>query len=707
MFGKKKHEDIETTEDKVSKKELKKLEKRNRKEQKRIDRSREPQVSKSVEEQMIAEGDSPKSKGFKKRKKEKVDARLELRDTFLDRIKPVGNVKFNSMDIMIEGRYARVLTFIVRQGSMTNLPPMWGLDLTPSIRSDVDPDLAKRTSAKMIINVSRRTKQWVNAKIPQAMDVSQEGISESNKAGQAMEALLFREQAETTRKIAQELNQNASYLDLSIRIIVKADNRQDLDDAVRSLERDYTSKFQTSVTLVPFVGQQLQEFKSMTDSAETKIGENYQLTSREMAGSYNFHTRGVNDDDGNYVGYLSGELNNDPVLLNTMHFEDIATIYAEGKAHDVISETSSNIRHPFYATTAWGVQVTHDALIRGNRVMHFVLNNENIVRPSSDFTDMKPITQHFNMSQYDKTINLLEPFNTTNDEFHEFDVQSDKIATIIKQYSQQESSTDDSVLTNADMRNLTALLKGFYMHANMWVSGAKENREHLRFLNIPSDQLPTISEFAVFTGSVLAKSRKEARATGGAMGDTKSIDKLHSIIKSISEQRGDMFDKQTNIDRKSIQRAKQVIFDFDSLGIRSSQSLMAQFVNTFSFAEREIGYGDVIVIHGADTLSPSVAQFLKRRIRQLNDRNIKVVLMYNDSKVMLDGNIPEHKEWFQKATMRISGVMTADSVKMYQKALGITFSSRTAQTLSSTTDRYVYLFNRGRQSILFNHHIVL
>ena len=57
-----------------------------------------------------------------------------------------------------------------------------------------------------------------------------------------------------------KLEDIASYLDLSIRVIVTAPSEDDLNEAVRILEREYRSTFQQNVDLVPYVGQQQDEY---------------------------------------------------------------------------------------------------------------------------------------------------------------------------------------------------------------------------------------------------------------------------------------------------------------------------------------------------------------------------------------------------------------------------------------------------------------
>ena len=43
----------------------------------------------------------------------------------------------------------------------------------------------------------------------------------------------------------------------------------------------------------------------MLNPAESQLGENYQMTSRELAGAYPFIASGINDDTGIYVGALA------------------------------------------------------------------------------------------------------------------------------------------------------------------------------------------------------------------------------------------------------------------------------------------------------------------------------------------------------------------------------------------------------------------
>ncbi|MGK5451548.1 hypothetical protein, partial [Streptomyces radiopugnans] len=67
-----------------------------------------------------------------------------------------------------------------------------------------------------------RSKKWVESKVPDAMDVSKTGFNETANSSQAIDADKYKERYNDTRVIASEIRANASYLDLSIRVVVTA-----------------------------------------------------------------------------------------------------------------------------------------------------------------------------------------------------------------------------------------------------------------------------------------------------------------------------------------------------------------------------------------------------------------------------------------------------------------------------------------------------
>ena len=100
--------------------------------------NREPEIRERMDREVAAENPDLKksSREYKKKRKAKVKQKLELHQTALDQIKPVGNIKVSSNYLEMGGKFARILSFIVTPGAFNNLRPMWGIDTIPKIVSD-------------------------------------------------------------------------------------------------------------------------------------------------------------------------------------------------------------------------------------------------------------------------------------------------------------------------------------------------------------------------------------------------------------------------------------------------------------------------------------------------------------------------------------------------------------------------------------------
>lgn len=680
----------------------KQKEKNVKKSKKAVDRTRQEEISARVEADMLAENPdiNTKSRDFKKKKRQKVEEKLELRQEWIEKIKPIGNVKFGSVDMQIDGRYATILTFVVTPGSFNKLEPLWGINAIPRLIRDKNLR-EKNIESKLLYNVSRRSDKWAESKIPQAIEVAQSGHHETTKGSQATEAMRFRDRFNQTQEIAYELKNGSSYLDLSLRVVIKAPTQEDLTASIRALEREYQSIFSSTVQLVPFVGEQDVEYASMLNIAEDQLGENYQLTSRELAGSYPFVTRGINDPDGTYVGSLAYEVNSDPVLLNTLAFDELAVVCAKGKAEDLSSKYKQHVNHNFKATTGWAVKFTQDALVRGKKVMHMILNEED-PRRIPNAIDLRDMTLYVDLTSEKSGINMLESFSYNMDEQGAFNVLITKIQTIIRQFSQKIDEHDDTTLNSSDMQALQELLRAFYIDEGMWVSDAKKEKEDIRLLNIPHKEVPRLNRLVIYAKEMLTK---EAQ---GDNVNTKSFRKIYNLLKEISDNHGDLFDRLTTINRKLLREKQQVIFDFRHLKLRTERGLMGHFVNTFSYGEGELKDGDVLIIHGMDEMTPSVCDFLKTRIRQLHQRGVKVVLMYEEADIMLgkEKENRQHNKWFEQASLKLTNPMTNSSVSRYSDILRVGLPESVTQGMSGA-DRHVYLFNRNNDVILFNWDIVL
>ena len=703
-------EEVKSKKKKSKKKQGKvKSKKKNKKEQ-QYPTNREPEIRERMDRELEQEEPNLKksSREYKKKRKQKVKEKLQLHQTSLDQIKPVGNIKISSNHLEMGGKFARILSFIVTPGAFNNLDPMWGIKTIPKIVSDTrlrDLD----ADAKVIHSFNIRSKKWVESKIPEAMDVSKTGYNETANSSQAMDADKYKDRYSDTRVIANEIRNGSTYLDLSIRVIVTAPSEDDLNASIRILEREYRSSFQQTVDLVPYVSQQQDEYAGMLNPAEAQLGDNYQLTSRELAGAYPFITSGINDDTGTYVGALANEVNSNPVLLDMLDFNELAIVCAKGEAEDLRSRSNKDVRYNFKATTGWSVQIAQTALMQNQRAVHLVLNGED---PRKVGIDLQNETAYIDLMHERSGVNMMEPFSVGVDEISAMNILQDKIVTMVSQFSKQTNAMDDSQLKSRDLTNLKSILREFYISEGMWQPDAKSNREGLRLLGIPHDEVPKLSSFMLYLNNRLQEARKNASRQEGSAEDLDSFGRLYNTIKDMSDNYSDLFDRRTTIVRSYIERSAQSIFDFGTLYKRSNDALMAHFVNVFSYSEQELHENDVLIIHGADFMSRSVAEFLNKRIYQMFDRGVKVILLYERDDVLFSEKQEheQHRKWFENAEYRLTNPLSTSAIHQYSKILNVTLPA-SVQDAMLAAERHIYLMNRRTKNhsdrIVFAWHMYL
>ncbi|PTI79902.1 hypothetical protein BU064_03440 [Staphylococcus succinus] len=671
-------------------------------EMKKLDKSKKPDIEKRVR-QDIEQKDPALAKDKKELKKKvdkEVNRRLLMHNETLSRVAPPGNIKFKDIDFISDGKFCTILTFSVKKGSFKGLPPLWGMGLVPKIEN-TDEFKNKDIVTKAIYSISRRKDAWAERKIQDSTTVSETGYTEAKSASQSIHKKLFEEHYIDTNEIAEEIKNGASYLDLSIRITIKAQTRDDLYNAIFYLEKHYSKHFNNKVDLVPFAGEMKTEYQNLMDSAKNQRGENYHLTSRELAGSYPFVSSGINDPNGTYVGQLFGELNSDPVLLDTMNFKKLAVICAKNRAAD-INSVARKEKYNFNATTVWSNKITQDAMMNGHKVVEYVLNSEHVERMRPELMSE---TAYIDLTNERTAINMFEPFSKGRDEISSWTMLVRKIQEIARQFSEKEDVNDDTTLKSDQIDELGKLLEGFYVEEGLWKENPEARKEDLRLNNMPHSEYPILQEFLFYLNSQ-KEQEEEAVRIKGTSERVRSLRKLSTTFDKIKSRSSSLFNRKTTIRDKYLNDKMKVIFDFKSLRETHHAALMGAFVNTLAYGEQELGEDDVLIIHGADELTETVKRHLRTRIGHLNNRGVKVVLMYNDADVLfqkensLDKSENLHRVWFRNADMRITNSMQAQNVKQYSDVIRSQLPESVISGMQSNYD-HIYYLNRENTSTLF------
>lgn len=593
-------------------------------------------------------------------------------------IKPKQGYMFFSDYFKIDGKHAVVLSIMHDAGADDNLSYFWGISLIPR-------NLPTNVSVRKIEQVRRMTDSWVSQHQSKA-----EGMVASRENDVQKDGTL-RDKAKQSRKrqdlegIAQELLSGASYLKVSMRLLVKAPTLKDLDKAVDKINRNYKDQFDT-VFAAPYMGDQKREFSGLFRPIANKLGKNFMFTSSEYAGNYNLVTHGIEDATGEYVGIMSGDVNQSAVIFDIDEYEHHIVIAGPNKGQTASNLAVGNER----GVDIWGAKVGMSALMRNRRVVHLVMNGAKIDTIGVDLSD---ITAQIDMGNGD--INMFELFGDKGDELSIFTAHLNKLVLMAKQ---MYATTDhDRGVIEGSLREIATT---FYVDKRMWAHNAQNNRERLRLVGIPHEQVPLLPEFTAYLDMEYTR-LVEAKAKDNEVLHAYSI--LRTIFKDMLGSNGDLFNTVTssNIDRAKT--GQRVIYDFSSLIKRGRGVAMAQFVNALGFAVGTLNKGDLVVLHGVDQLSGDVKEYVKDQFTILTDNGVRVAYIYTKVERMVKD--VEFNE-FDKADYTILGGMSEGTVHMYEQAMHKEVSHELKRLLVHSENSRYYL-RRRFDNIIFDMDVQL
>jgi len=267
-----------------------------------------------------------------------------------------------------------------------------------------------------------------------------------------------------------------------------------------------------------------------------------------------------------------------------------------------------------------------------------------------------------------------------------------KKLVLMAEHVYEPTDNDRSVIRNS----LKEILNRFYIDARMWAENSGQNKEHIRAVGIPHDQVPTLHHFVAYLKQQY-KALVQAQARDDEVLHAFSI--LSGAFNDLLISCGDLFN---NITRDSLDEASvkpRVIYDFSNLRAGRSRYIeMAQFINVLTYAVNLLQKGDLVLIHGAERIEDTVKEYLQEQFDLLYDRGVRIGYLYNRIEAMLKSKSFSE---FEKADYTILGGMTDVGVAEYQKMLG---QEMPADLVSSivTKDETIYYIRRNFDNVVFS-----
>jgi len=586
-------------------------------------------------------------------------------------IKPKSKFVFKSDYFQIDNTYATILTVMHNTGTDDALGYFWGIQLIPR-------NLGNDVSVRRIEHVGRMSESWIAQHQGRAEGLLKNRENEAARDGSITARQKLNKEQHQLLDIANDLMNGSSYLRVAFRLLVKAPTLERLDEAVNKINRQYKDRFDT-VFAAPYIGEQKRELSTLMNKIEQKMGRNFMFTSAEFAGSYSLVTRGIEDPRGEYIGQMEGDVNNSAVLMDIDNYESHVVLAGNAEAQTLSGWDFKGQR----GVDVWGIKLGMNALLRNRRVVHLVLNRTNVAGVGVDLSD---ITSNINMTQGD--INPFELFGPKEQELSIFPAHLEKMYLMVEQL--QPMGDKKARIKSA----LQQVLNDFYVDKRMWVRNAQENRQQLRLVGIPHNQVPRLPHFQAYLDM---EYNNQVQARNKDPEVMNAFGFLRGAFRDMMDSNGDLFNTTTStiIDRAAI--SNRVIYDFSSLIKRSRGVMMAQFVNALGFAVGSLTQGDVVILHGVEQLAPGIKQYVRDQFDQLHSNGVRAVFIYGNIESMIKDRDFNR---FEGADYTILGGMTKSTIELYEQTLKHEVPI-VLKNLLEHKERYRYYLRRGFDNVVF------
>lgn len=568
-----------------------------------------------------------------------------------------------------DNMYSCILAMFHNNGATDRFGQFWGLGLLPH-------NLPKTTKVIRFEQVNRLTDEWVNQHQTRSEKVAEANAGEQGRGGTNTTRRKAGKASTDLETIAAELLNGASYLHVHYRLQVLAPSLKELDAAIDQIRKDYIDAF-SSLTLEPYQGEQKKEMSTLLRDNDTKLGTGFYYTSTEYAGSYSLVTHGIEDHDGEFIGTMTGDVNNSAVLFDIDYFPK-HIVLADGVFDDRYQD---RVRR----SNVWGSKIAQAAILNNHKVVHFLLSPVNMDMVSPKF---ESFTNFVNMTQGD--LNMFEFFGDPEAELTLFPKQLEKIKIMTEQIS-PPTEDDKTVIRDS----LSEALTQFYKDSHMWIDNAQYNREKIRLIGIPHEQVPKLEQF------VMNLDQKHKALLAASIVDNEQVhaySTLKSIFRSMLTSNGDLFNTITNSVFDTVTEKNRVIYDFSELLQRGSGIAMAQLVNVVSYALSGLDKGDLAIFHGCDNItSQEVKGFLRREFDFLYKRGGRTCLLYDDvAAYMQDLDFNQAI----RADYTITSTMTPADAALYESSFGIKLPNTLKSLITAPKSDNNYL-HRGVDNIVF------
>lgn len=589
---------------------------------------------------------------------------------------------------------APALIFI--KSDKADLQNQWGVDFVRDLVSDTIKNSGASHSLNVVFveNIKNLPGSWI--KKHQA-DTDRYTIKNGDDHRHRAAA---NTQQSDLEEIARELYAGGSYLAIGFKYVVAASSLAKLDEFLDSLQRRLELRIPGTIVALAN-GNIEKEMANIFNDPLAEPGKTLMFTSQEFAGSYNLVTNGIEDPHGFYAGEQIGDISNSAVIWDMTAFSRYAVLATGNKfarKQDFYSGSIPEDYQQWTGSDLWLntliMQLVKEQPLTGPKRHVFTLALDPI------HLDEHLVTSTAQIDLSKGHLNPFEMFGDTKDELSIFPANLEKWNQITRQLSMQTYKVKGEVSKPlVDMTELTDLnqtLENFYIDNHMWVKNPKENRDKIRIVGIPSNEVPTLDTFIAYL--VSAYSEAMDPVTGDAH-KAREYNILLALYRQLDLSNGDLFNTITDPMFSTLGIKAHTLFNYSGLSQRKGNILLVQLLNSFSAIANQTHEGDTIIIHGAQRITSLTQQYIQNIITDLLRKGVRIVYSYSSPGDMLaqaDFNHMPDADW------TLTGHLTPDQCAAYNKALGNQrqMTAMIQRNIQSNNEACYYL-RRSNDNVIF------
>lgn len=576
------------------------------------------------------------------------------------------------------------------------LLPQWGVDFVEDLVNDTLANTVKSHGLNVIFvnNIRRMSSDWVK-------EHQEDTERYTLKTGEShQENARINQQQSDLAMIAQELDAESEYLAIGLKYIVSATSIKLLDDFLNQLQHRLELRIPGAV--IALVNGNVEgEMANIFNDPMDEPGRKMMFTTREFAGFYNIVTNGIEDPHGFYAGEQVGDISNSAVIWDMTNFKHDAVIATNNKfmrKRDYEKSFVPDDYHDWSGSDLWLntliLQLVKEQPLEGRRRHVFTLALDPIN------LDDHLITSTAQIDLNKGGLNPFEMFGDTRDELDIFPANLAKWHEMTRQLAQQEIKVENEFSQESigmtELTDLDDTLTQFYIDHHMWVKNPAHNRDKIRIVGIPSDEVPRLSQFIAYLTSAYDEASNKVT---GDQRKANEYNKLLALFRQLDLSNGDLFDVVTDPLFSSLGLKPHTLLNYSTLSQRKGNILLVQLLNSFSAIANQTHEGDIIIIHGAQRITSLTQQYINGILKELRHKGVRIVFSYTSPAEMInqaDFNHMSSADWV------LTGHMTPDECTAYDNTLGNQrqMTAMIARNIQSPSDSYYYL-RRGSDNVIF------